>query len=90
MIIISKRSQIFIRGTSHVPKQYGTLEDLKKKYQEDKKKNGNAFYTVLLGIYLLIYDDRCKFAKNNNHEFPEIKPLSVEEYLIQNPHVKLP
>ena len=79
-----------VRGTSITPKQYGTLEDLRKKYEEEKKKSGESFPTVLLSIYLLIYDDRCKFDKTNNHEFPEIKPLTVEEYLVQNPHVKLP
>jgi len=79
-----------VRGANAVPRNRGTLQDLRNSYNESNKTEPTAFKTVLFAIYLLIFDDRSTFDKVHNSEFPDVKTTSIKEYLEQNPNVKLP
>jgi len=72
-----------------VPRSRGTLEDLRNSYNEAKKTAPTAFPTILLSIYLLLFDDRSTFDKVHNSEFPDVKTTSIKEFLEQNPNAKL-
>jgi len=78
-----------VRGTNVEPKKAGSLSDLRKLY-EQKKSEGDAMSVALLGLSLIIYDDRAKFDKNDNSKFAEVNETFLKEFLKQNPSVKLP
>ncbi len=91
-VTIAQVAEIYnrVRGTKVVPKCWGTLEDLRNAYFEAKAKDPNAIPTILLSIYLVIFDDRSTFDNVHNREFPDVKTTSIEEYLEQNPQIQLP
>jgi len=90
-LTINQVTEIYnqVRGTKVVPRCCGTLGDLRNAYNEAKAKDPNAFPTILLSIYLLIFDDRSTFDKVHNSEFPDVKTTSLKEFLEQNPNAKL-
>ena len=76
-----------VRGTNIQPKNKGSVEELKKLYDEARQKgDANADF---LGLFLLQADKRSTFDRTNNAEFPQIKPTSVEEFLKQRPEIVL-
>jgi len=91
-VTINQAAEIYnkVRGTQVAPKYRGTYEDLRNAYNEGKKTDPTALSTLLLSIYLLIFDDRSTFDKVHNNEFPGVKTTSIKEFLGQNPNVKLP
>jgi len=90
-LTINQITEIYnqVRGTKAAPRCRGTLEDLRNAYNEGNKTAPTAFSTVLLAIYLIIFDDRCTFDKVHNSEFPDVKTTSIKEFLEQNPNAKL-
>jgi len=77
-----------VRGTKLQTKRLGSLEDLKKTSEERRKLGdvkGSEFYSTLC----VMYDPRCKFEKNDNGCCPNVKPMSVEEFLRNHPEIKI-
>ncbi len=58
----------------------GSLEDLKKRKQEELDK-GNFYPFIMLSYALLMYDGRGKLKRVDNKEFPNIKPTTISEFL---------
>ena len=79
-----------VRGTHIKQKKLGCRDDLLKKYNEIKNNESEFFFTHALGLFWLVYDERSKFQKNNNADFLDIKFTTLEEFLKQNPNVKVP
>ena len=80
-----------VRGTTNIKqKRLGSLDDLKKKHDEIKNNESDFFFAHALGLFSMMYDDRSKFHSNNNADFPDIKFTTFEEFLKQNPDVKVP
>ena len=77
-----------VRGTTVELKQAGSLEDLKK-LTAAKKSEGDHQTAGFLALLSVIYDQRSKFPKTDNDKFPEVKATSLEEFLKENPNVKL-
>lgn len=76
-----------VRGVNVEPKQKGTIEELKKLYEEARSKGDqNAEF---LGLFILQADKRATLEKVNNAEFPQVKSTSVEEFLKHHQEVKL-
>jgi len=77
-----------VRGANVEPKNKGSVEELKKLYDEARKKgDANADF---LGLFLVQADKRSTFEKTNNADFPQIKATSMEEFLKQRSDIKLP
>lgn len=70
------------------PKRLGSLWDVKHEY-ETKKREGDHMGAFLAGLGLILNDPRAKFDKNNNRDFPEVKPTSMEDFLRSHPEAKL-
>ena len=81
--IINKTS-----GTKIEPKTCGSIEDLKKKIDEAKSK-GDTHKITELGMKLFICDGRGIVKEPQNHEFPNIKPITLEEFIKKNPESKI-
>jgi len=77
-----------VRGAHVEPKRLGSLSDLRKLY-EQKKNEGDALHAALLGLSLIIYDERAKFHTNDNNKFA-VHETFLKDFLKQNPSVKLP
>lgn len=80
---VSELAEIYnrVKGTDLKPKKLGSLEDLRGQVEAlEKQGNPNALMLKLLGN---LFDERFKFEKTNNAEFPEVKKTSIEEYLKQ-------
>jgi len=69
-------------------KQAGSLDDLKK-LTETKKNEGDNQTAGFLALLSVVYDQRSKFPKTDNHRFKNVKPASVEDFLRENPNIKL-
>jgi len=78
-----------VRQTEKEPKQFGTYEDLKN-LREEKKREGAFREADMIGIDVVVYDQRSKFEANDNKEYAGVKPTSFRDFLVQNPHIKLP
>ncbi len=78
-----------VRGANIVPRCQGTMEELKNAFEAAKKADPYSFMVIMLGISLVIYDDRATFDKVHNSEFPSVKTTSIKEFLEQNPNAKL-
>lgn len=78
-----------VRGANIVPRCQGTMEELRNAFEAAKKADPYSFMVILLGISLVIYDDRSSFDKTHNSEFPGVKTTSITEFLEQNPNAKL-
>jgi len=76
-----------VRGTNIQPKNKGSIEDLKRLYDEARQKEDHN--AEFLGLFLLQADKRSTFDKNDNADFPQIKITSVEEFLKQHPEILL-
>jgi len=77
-----------VRGTNVEPQKKGSLEDLKKIYEDARQKGDPT--AEYLGLFLILYDPRSVFEKINNADFPSVKATSVEEYLHSHPEIKFP
>ena len=76
-----------VRGTNIQPKNKGSVEELKKLYDEARQKgDANADF---LGLFLIQADKRSTFDRTSNDDFPQIKPTSVEEFLKQRTDIIL-
>jgi len=76
-----------VRGTNVRSKYLGSLEDLRREAEElEKQGDENAF---MMKFFTFSFDNRSKFEKVYNSEFPEVKRTSMEEYFRENPNVKL-
>ncbi len=72
-----------ITGKNVKPENRGSIDDLKKQITELRQKE--YFKSVLLNYEIFLFDGRGVMDKVDNAEFPEIKPLSFEEYVKANP-----
>jgi len=77
-----------VRGTDAQPIRKGSLEDLKKKI-EVELAGDNKVSGIYSGLYRIFIDGRSVFTKNDNSEFPQVKPQTFEEFLISHPDFKL-
>jgi len=90
-LTIRKAAEIYnkVRGTNIEAKRFGSMEELKTLY-EIKRKEDKGFLPEVLGVFLITFDERSTFKKTNNSDFPEINPLSFEEFLKRYPEQKFP
>jgi len=58
----------------------GTIEDLKKKAVEAREK-GDFSSAIAYGYGIFVWDGRAKIKDRMNSEFPEVKPLSFEDFV---------
>jgi len=78
-----------VRQTEKEPKRFGSFEDLKK-IREEKIREGLIRDADMLGVDVVVYDQRSKFEANDNKQYPEVKPTSFRDFLVQNPQIQLP
>jgi hypothetical protein len=76
-------------GTNIKPKFNGTLEDINKKIEEIKA-SPTPKMAVYLGFSKYMFNGMCVHDKIDNDEFPDIKPITLEEFLKANPDRRLP
>ena len=69
-------------------KKAGTLDQLKM-LAEAKKNEGDSKSAGSLYVVGFVFDERCKFDNIDNDKFPEVKGTTLEEYLKENPNVKI-
>ncbi len=70
-----------VRGANKEAKYKGSLEDLRNEAEDLKKKGDpNAW---IPDWFALVFDDRSKFKKIDNQEYPDVKVTTVEELLKQ-------
>lgn len=74
-----------VRGANIVAKRAGSLDELEKLAEEQEKSGNPAAW--FLRFNRLLFDERSRFDKSNNAQFPEVKPVSVEELLKQKPEI---
>ena len=72
-----------VTGKNVKPENRGSIDDLKKNIEELRQKD--FFKSILLTYEVFMFDGRGKLDKVDNGEFPEIKPLHLEEYIKANP-----
>lgn len=77
-----------VRGTNVELKRNGSLAELKDKFEESLKEQ-NPMKILLDELYLVVFDSRSYYAKNDNGKYPEVKFSSFEEFLKKNPEEKL-
>jgi len=77
-----------VRGTNVTPNCAGTLDENKKKFEEEIKTNFGA--AIGIGILGLMADPKGKFKTNNNKDYPNIKPTSLEQFLKDHPEMSFP
>jgi len=73
-----------ITGKNVKPENRGSIDDIKKKMAELVEQK-EYFKSILLNYEIFLFNGRGIMDKVDNAEFPEIKPLSFEEYVKANP-----
>jgi len=75
-----------VREASLEVKRVGSLEDLRKQAAEAEKKGDPSAWG--LWFLSLVFDERARFEKVDNQDFPEVQPTSIEEVLREKPEVQ--
>jgi len=70
------------KTNAHVVNE-GTVDDLFLRVAE-LKDSGNTLEYIKLGYLIHVFSGTGKILYNDNGEFPEIQPISFEEFLIKN------
>ncbi len=81
---INEITEIYNRvtGKNVKPENRGSIEDLWKNIGEARKTD--FLKSVLMTYEVFLFDGRGKMETIHNSEFPEVKPLSLEEYIKAN------
>jgi len=69
-----------VTGKKMEAKKLGSIEDLKNKLKE-MKKEGKMFEAVQMGFEVMMYDGSVKMNKTMNEMWPNIKPMTWEEFI---------
>ncbi len=72
-----------VKGTNCEGKNKGSLEELKSLIQ-DKRERGDLLASKVLGLELIMNDERSLKAENDRQEFLDIKGCQIEEFLMRN------
>jgi len=69
-----------ITGKNFKAVNQGTIEDLIN-FSKEMKKQGKLYESIQSGYAIPVYSGKGKILKKDNNEFPDIKPITVEEFV---------
>ncbi len=76
-----------VRGTNFQAKHMGTLDDLKKIAAASEAKG--EFHAVFIWLQSYCYDERMRFPKTSNKDFPEVQASPIENVLKEKPELQV-